>query len=73
MEENLSISEIIDSIKEEETIIKKKKRGRPPKNKTEEKVKEKIPISNEDNEIIVHLKNIMDMYQIHNNNYNNIN
>lgn len=58
MEENLSISEIIDSIKEEETIIKKKKRGRPPKNKTEEKVKEKVPISNEDNEIIVHLKNL---------------
>ena len=36
MDENLSISEIIDSIQEEETIIQKKKRGRPPKNKTKE-------------------------------------
>ena len=31
MEENLSISEIIDSIKEEETIIKKKKKRKTSK------------------------------------------
>ena len=31
MDENLSISEIIDSIKEEETIIKKKKKRKTSK------------------------------------------
>lgn len=54
MNDNLSVDEIIDSIKEEDNENKKKKRGRPPKNKVVEKVKEKNSIENE--EIILHLK-----------------
>lgn len=56
MDENASMNEIINSITDE-TEKKKKKRGRPPKNKTENK--EKVvnkKTDNENEEIVLHFK-----------------